>query len=82
MASFKCEECNIEFKELENLNSHKDTIHMNKKHQCDICKKEFSSKNTLNTHKKYVLPLRSGHCNSLSAAIWSLRWTQGHRGHR
>ena len=54
MESFKCEECNVEFKEQENLNSHKANVHLIKKHHCDTCKKDFASNASLKSHKKFV----------------------------
>ena len=54
MESFKCEECNVEFKEQENLNSHKANVHLMKKHHCETCKKDFASNASLKSHKKFV----------------------------
>ena len=54
----KCDDCNVNFKGLNNFQDHINGVHLNvKTHECDDCVKSFAYKGNLDNHVRKVHPI-------------------------
>ena len=53
----KCDDCNVNFKGINNFQDHINGVHLNiKTHECDDCAKSFAYKSNLDNHVRKVHP--------------------------